>query len=116
MTAAPRCPEELDAFFEDAFLLRDRALFDVLFDDGAVLASDGGGEARGREAIGRALTALWARDCIYVASPRRVLQARGTALIVADAAIHVLRRADDRTWRVAISLLQADTPIRSEAA
>jgi uncharacterized protein DUF4440 len=114
MTVGARSPEELDTLFEDAFVLRDRGLFDELFDDGAVLMEAGGKEARGGEAIGHALAELWSRDCTYVARPRRVLQARDTALVVADAGIHVLRRGRDRTWRATISLLDFDTTIRSE--
>lgn len=114
MTAAARTPEELDTLFEDAFVLRDRAAFDELFDDGAVLVDAGVLEARGGEAIGHALAELWARDRRYVSSPRRVLQARDTALVIADAGVHVLRRGGDRSWRVAISLLYPDTPIGSE--
>jgi hypothetical protein len=114
MTAAARSPEELETLFEDAFLLRDHAGFDELFDDGAVLLAAGGSEARGREAIGAVLTELWARDRVYLAGPRRVLRARDTALVVADAGIHVLRRGGDGAWRAAISLLDLDTTIGSE--
>ncbi len=109
-----RTPEELDTLLEDAFVLRDPALLDALFDDGAVLREAGGSQARGGEAIGRALSELGARGCIYVARPRCVLQARGTALVVADAGIHVARRGGDGAWRAAISLLDLDTPIGPE--
>lgn len=116
MTAGARTPEELDTLFEDAFVLRDRALLGELLDDGAVLAEADGVHARGAEAIGQAVAELWARDRIYVARPRRVLQTRDTALVVADAGIHVLRRAGDGAWRAAISLLQLDPPTGSEDA
>ncbi len=62
----------------------------------------------GREAIGRALTESWDRQCTYVARTRQVLQARDTALVVADAGIHVLHRGADGTWRAAISLLDLE--------
>ncbi|MBA2643930.1 MAG: nuclear transport factor 2 family protein [Solirubrobacterales bacterium] len=114
MNAGARTPEELDTLLEDAFLLRDRAGFDALFTDGAVLKEAGGLEARGADAIGRALAQLWARDCTYVARSRRVLQTRDTALVVADAGIHVLRRGGDGTWRAAISLLDFDASTRPE--
>ncbi len=114
MTAGARTPEELDTLFEDAFVLRDRAVLDALFDDGAVLAEAGGVQARGAEAIGHALARLWDRDRTYVARPRRVLQARGTALVVADSGIHVLHRGRDGAWRSAISLLDLDTPTGPE--
>ena len=73
-----------------------------------------GPEARGGEAIGRAVAELWARGCTYLARPRRVLQSRDTALVIADAGIHVLRRGGDGAWRAAISLLETEASIRSE--
>jgi len=116
MTAGARTPEELDTLLEDAFVLRDRAASGALFDDAAVLMDAGGLHARGGEAIGRALTDLWARDCLYVAGPRRVLQTRDTALVVAGAGIHVLHRGSDGAWRAAISLLDLDTTTNREDA
>lgn len=114
MTAGARTPEELEALLEDAFLLRDRAALDLLFDDGAVLMEGDGIEARGGEAISDALAQLWTRDCTYVAHPKRVLQSHDTALVIADAGIHVLRRGSDRAWRAAISLLNLDPSTRLE--
>jgi hypothetical protein len=108
MTA--RTPEELDTLIEDAFLQRDRAALDELFDDGAVLRTGGGVPAYGRDAIGHALTESWDRQCTYVARTRQVLQVRDTALVVADAGIHVLRRGIDGAWRAQISLLHLDRP------
>lgn len=96
--------------------MHDRSVSGALFADGAVLMQAGGLEARGGEAIGRALAELWARDCTYVARPRRVLQARDMALIVADAGIHVLRRDGDGAWRAAISLLDLDPSTKPEDA
>jgi hypothetical protein len=107
MTA--RTPEELDTLVEDAFLQRDRAALDDLFDDGAVLMNRHGTPAYGREAIGHVLSGSWDRQCIYVARTRQVLQVRDTALVVADAGIHVLRRGADGAWRAQISLLQLDS-------
>ncbi len=115
MTAGARTPEELDNLLEDAFVLRDRAGFDAVFDDGAVLMGSAGLEARGREAIGHAIAELWARGCTYVARPGRVLQTRDTALVVAEGGIHVLRRGSDGAWRSTISLLNLDTS-RTEGA
>jgi hypothetical protein len=114
MTAGARTPEELDCLLEDAFVLRDRAVAGTLFDDRAVLLDARGAEARGGEAIGRVLAELWTHDRTYVARPRRVLQARDLALLVSDAAVHVLRRSADGTWRAAMSLLHLDPSIRSE--
>jgi hypothetical protein len=114
MTAGARTPEELETLLEDAFLLHDRAALDVLFDVGAVLIEGGGLEARGGEAISDALAQLWSRDRTYVAHPKRVLQSHDTALVVAEAGIHVLRRGSDRAWRAAISLLNLDPSTRPE--
>jgi hypothetical protein len=94
MTA--RTPEELDTLIEDACLQRDRAALDDLFDEGAVLANGGGVHT---------LTEWWDGRFTYVARTRQVLQVRDTALVVADAGIHVLRRGADGAWRVSISLL-----------
>ncbi len=109
MTAGARTPEELDTLLEDAFVLRDWALTDALFDDHALLVGSGGLQARGGEAIAAALTELWRRDRIYVVRPGQVLRARDTALLVSAGAVHVLHRGRDGTWRAAISLLQLDT-------
>jgi ketosteroid isomerase-like protein len=111
MTTGARTPEELDTLIEDAFLQRDRAALEDLFDDGAVLMHVDGVPTNGREAIGRTLTESWDRQCTYVARTRHVLQVRDTALVVADAGIHVLRRGGDGAWRASISLLDLDSPI-----
>jgi hypothetical protein len=44
----------------------------------------------------------------YLADPRRVLQSRDTALIIAEQSVNVVRRRSDGTWRFAISLLALD--------
>lgn len=101
--------------FEDAFVVRDRQALAQLFADGAVLVGGSGShEARGEREIARAATALWARDHTYLADPRRVLQARDTALVLAHLGVNVARRADDGTWRYAISLLYNDAPTSKE--
>jgi hypothetical protein len=106
MGTGARTPEELETLLEDAFVVRDRAALAELFEDGAVLApGDGGREARGGEEIGRWAVALWEGDRTYVADPRRVLQARDVALVVAERGIHVVRRGSDGAWRYAITLL-----------
>jgi len=58
---------------KDAFVLRDRAAFDALFDDGAVLMK-AGLEARGGEAIGRALAGLWAGNGDLAPGSRHINQ------------------------------------------
>ena len=102
--------------FEDAFVMRDREALAQLFEDGAVLvAGDGPREARGAEQIARFATAMWERDRTYLADPRRIVQARGTALVVAERGINVLLRGRGGAWRYAISLLSLDdTTLKEE--
>jgi ketosteroid isomerase-like protein len=105
MKRGARTPEELETLFEDAFVIRDSDALAQLFEDGAVLvASSGSTEARG-EQIARSVAAMWEDDCIYVAEAQRVLQARDTALVVAERGINVVRRGGDHRWRYAISFL-----------
>jgi ketosteroid isomerase-like protein len=109
MRPGARTPEELETLFEDAFVVRDLDALARLFEDGAVLVAGGGPqEARGAAHIARFATAMWECDRTYLADPRRVLQARDTALVVAERAINVLRRGSDGTWRYAITLLDTD--------
>jgi ketosteroid isomerase-like protein len=116
MTQGARTPEELEALFEDAFVTRDAEALCGMFAEGAVLAiGEGPGAARGSEQIGRLVSALWTGDRTYVADPRRVVQARDTALVLADGAINVVRRGGDGAWRYAIALLSLEsTPTKEE--
>ena len=116
MRQGARTPEELETLFEDAFVTRDAEALCAMFAEGAVLAVGEGPEAaRGIEEIGRLATALWAGDRTYVAEPRRVVQARDTALVLADRAINVVRRGSDGAWRYTIALLSLDsTPTEEE--
>src|SRR5688572_5063999 len=109
MRSGARTPEELETLFEDVFIIRDAAALAQLFEEGAVLvAGDGVQEARDGEEIVRFARAMWERDYTYVANPRRVLQTRDTALVVAERSINVVRRGSDGTWRFSISLLDID--------
>jgi ketosteroid isomerase-like protein len=91
--------------FEDTFVIRDRGALAALFAEEAVLVvGPAAAEARGDEIV-RSATALWERDFTYVADPRRVLQARDTALVLAERSLSVVRRGRDGRWRYAISLL-----------
>ena len=100
---------------EDVFVMRDREALAQLFEEGAVLvAGDGPREARGAEQIARFATAMWARDRTYLADPRRILQARDTALVVAERGINVQLRGRDGAWRYAISLLSLDDATTTE--
>jgi hypothetical protein len=109
MRPGARTPEELETLFEDTFVTRDDETLAQLFEDGAVLlAGDGSMEARGGPQIAELARAMWERGRTYLADPRRVLQARDTALVVADRGVNVLRRRSDGTWRYAISLMSFD--------
>jgi ketosteroid isomerase-like protein len=111
MRRGARTPEELETLFEDALVIRDREALAQLFEDGAVLvAADGLREARGSQEIARLAVTMRDRDHAYVADPRRVLQARDTALVVAEQGINVVRRGSDGVWRYAIALLSFDDP------
>ena len=115
MRPGARTPEELETLFEDAFVIRDREALVQLFEEGAVLvAGDGPQEARGGEEIARFATAMWERDRTYLADPRRIVQARDTALVVAEGGINAVRRGSDGAWRYAISLLSLDDAITKE--
>ncbi len=104
-----RTPEELEALFEDAFVTRDRDAVAALFEEGAVLiAGEGRRQARGSEEIARLAAAMWQAEATYLAEPRRVLQARDTALVVAERSLNVARRGSDGAWRYAISLVSLE--------
>jgi hypothetical protein len=106
VSCGARSPEELETLLEDAFVTRDPAALAQLFEAGAVLfADDGRQEVRGREAIARWAAAAWEGEHTYVAEPRRVLQARDTALVVADRGTNVVRRGREGAWRYAIAVL-----------
>lgn len=77
-----------------------------MFEEGAVLVAGAGPrEARGAEEIGRLTSALLEADRTYVAEPRRVVQARDTALVFGRGGLNVVRRGGDGAWRYAIALL-----------
>ena len=115
MKRGARTPEELETLLEDAFVIRDREALIELFENGAVLVGDDVQEARGEEEITQFASALWDSDHTYVADTRRVLQARDTALVVADGGINVARRGSDGGWRYAIALLSlSGTPRRED--
>jgi hypothetical protein len=115
MSTGARTPEELEALFEDAFVTRDAQALSAIFADGAVLALRTAAEAAsGTAEIGRLAAALWEADLTYLADPRRVVQARDIALILADNAINVVRRASDGSWGYAIALLSLDSTTTKE--
>jgi hypothetical protein len=98
VAAGARTPEELETLLEDAFVLHDPQALAQLFQPGAMLVVDGGlPEARGRRQIARVAAQLWDSERLYLADPRRVLQVRDTALVLAGRAISVIRR-DDGSW------------------
>lgn len=115
MTQGARTPEELETLFEDAFVIRDPGALAPLFEARAVLVAGGAtGEVRGSEEIARLASALWSRERTYVADPRRVVQARDLALVLATQGTSVVRRGADGAWRYAISLLAIDQPTKEE--
>jgi hypothetical protein len=115
MRPGARTPEELESLLEDAFVTRDAEALCEMFEEGAVLiagarqhAARGGGE------IGRLASELWDCDQAYLAEPRQVVQARGTALVLGEGAISVARRGGDGDWRYAIALLRHGQTTPSE--
>ncbi len=115
MRPGARTPEELESLLEDAFLTRDAEALSEMFEEGAVLiAGARQHEARGGEEIGRLARELWDCDETYLAEPRRVVQARRTALVLANGAISVVRRGGDGDWRYAIALLRPDKRSQEE--
>jgi ketosteroid isomerase-like protein len=101
-----RTPEELEVLLEDAFVLHDHEALGQLFEPDAVMHRPGRrGQAHGREQIACLVADLWDHHGRYVADPRTVLQLRGTALIISEPAINVVRRTPDGSWRYAIVCL-----------
>jgi hypothetical protein len=113
MREGARTPEELETLLEDAFVIRDREALAELFEYGAVLG-DGSREARGEYEIGRLAGDIWESDRTYLAEPRRVVQARDTALILAKQGLNVVRRGSNGGWRYAIALLSRDATTEEE--
>jgi hypothetical protein len=117
MPAGARTPEELETLLEDAFVLQDHHALAQLFHPSAMLVAGGRlPEARGRRQIARVAAQLWNSQQLYLADPRRVLQVRDTALVLAGHAINVVRRGDDGFWRYAISLLDLEQPTSTSPA
>jgi ketosteroid isomerase-like protein len=115
MSTGARTPEELETLFEDAFVTRDARALSAMFAEGAVLGLRAEADpARGAAEIGRLAVALWESDRTYVAAPRRVVQARDIALVLADSAINVVRRGSDGAWAYAIVLLALDSTTTKE--
>jgi ketosteroid isomerase-like protein len=105
MSSGASTPEELEALFEDAFVVRDQIAAAGLFEHGSLLACTAVAcPARGRAAIAELVERLWESDHIYVAEPRQVLQAGDTALVIGSHVINVARRGP-AGWRYAIALL-----------
>jgi hypothetical protein len=110
MNRGARTPEELETLFEDAFVIRDREALIELFESGSVLVGGDVQEARGEEEIARFASDLWERDQTYVAEFHRILQARDTALVLAEGGTNVARRGSDGVWRYAIVSLSSHVP------
>jgi hypothetical protein len=97
-----RTPEELDTLLEDAIVVGDPREVRGLFEDTGVLALCDA-ERRGED-IGRWDPAA----AVYIAAPRRIVQARHTALLVGPCGVGVVHRGPDAMWRFAIALLEPD--------
>ena len=108
MSDGARTPEELETLFEDTLVIRDREALLDLFEAGAVLVVGDDRPARGGEAIARLALAVWDGDRTYVADPRRVMQARDVALVIAESGVNVARRRRDGTWRYAVVLVSVE--------
>lgn len=107
MTVGGQTPEELETLLEDALLMRDAAALAQLFDDASVLVvGHGPQQIRGPGEIAQAALLLWQPQRGYLADPRRVFQARDTALLLGDGVINVARRGPDGSWRYAISVFR----------
>jgi len=105
MSQGAGTPEELEALFEDAFVVRDRRAVASLFEDSSVLAYPAAPRmAHGRAAITALVERIWDTDHTYVADPRQVLQAGDTALVIGSHVINVLRQSRGG-WRYAIALV-----------
>jgi hypothetical protein len=108
MTPHAWTPEELETLLEDAFVLRDRDALAALFEDGGLLAREGS------TCVGAQIrpfaTSMFERDVCFVASPRRIVQARDIALVLSDTSISVMRRTPDGNWQYAITLLDSEAP------
>lgn len=106
MTTGARTPEELETLLEDAFVNRDPQALCGLFErDGVLVAGKPAREARGIEGIGSLARTMLQRNGSYIAEPVRVVQARDTAVVLANGGINVARRGSDGGWRYAIALL-----------
>ena len=115
MPPRARTPEELDALFEDAFVLGDPGALASLFEARALLVASGAvGEVRGNEKIALSASPLWSLELTYVAAPLRVVQAQDIALVLATQGTSVARRGADGAWRYAISLLTNDQRTKEE--
>ncbi len=100
--ARARTPEELEVLFEDTLLLGDSQALAELFEAGAVFVVGDEPCARGGEAIVQYALTRWAGPHSYGAEPRRVIQARDMALIVAEHGLNVARRDREGSWRYVI--------------
>lgn len=115
MRPGARTPEELETLLEDAFLNRDpEALRDIFEQGGVLVAGNPAREAHGPEAIWRLARAMFKSGLSYLAEPLRVVQARDTAVVLANGGINVVHRASDGGWRYAIALLAHEHTIPTE--
>jgi hypothetical protein len=108
-------PEELEVMLEDAFLASDSSVLGDLFEEGAMLLTrHGNGPVRGIEEVTVQVAAMWERGHSHVAGAATIFQAQGTALVLGDDTLSVMRRGGDCRWRYAICVFSPHLP-RAEA-
>lgn len=111
VSGGARTPEELETLLEDAHVLRDAEAVARLYEEDAVVAGRRGIHALGPEAIARATAEGWERGATFVAAPRRVVQARATAVVIRARGLSVAHRGSDGAWRYAIALVEPDEEV-----
>jgi hypothetical protein len=117
MTAGGQTPEELETLLEDALLMRDAEALAQLFQDASVLvAGHRPQQIHGPGDIVQSAWLLRQHQRGYLASPRRVFQARDTALLLGDGVINVARRGPDRSWKYVICVLHDGQTPTSDSA
>lgn len=114
MTAGARTPDELETLFEDALLIGDSRFVADLFEEGALLITETGESAYGRQDVVQLALATSSGTHTYIADPLDIQQACGLALIVARQSINVVRRSSDGHWRYVIVRLLFESECERE--
>lgn len=91
-------PEEFETSLEDSFITGDWEMLAELLEEDALVVVNGSAKAPPLEAI---------REFTFVGDPRIVLQKGNLALTVGNG-VNLLRRGEDRSWRLAISMFETN--------